>query len=117
MDWAVWRFWEETQMADWISSRDVGLEDTRLESVKELSHATGKRVALHAWRISGGAEEDGSLEVGLWAGEWWRVAEERERKRTRERMDRKNTEAMEITTNLDGFEKCKKEHLGLVGFL
>ena len=33
------------------------------------------------------------------------MAEERERKRTRERMDRKNTEAMEITTNLDGFEK------------
>jgi hypothetical protein len=93
MDWAVWRFWEETRMADWMSWREVGLEGTWLEIVKELSQSTGKRVALQAWRISGGTEEEGSLGVGCWAGES-SVAEARERKRTRERMERKNTVAI-----------------------
>jgi hypothetical protein len=35
MDWAMWRFPEETEMADWMSWREVGLEEgTCLESVK-----------------------------------------------------------------------------------
>jgi GrpB-like predicted nucleotidyltransferase (UPF0157 family) len=54
------------------------------------------------------------------AGEWrrWVAAEERERKRTRERRERKNTEAMEIiTTNLDGFENGKKEQQVFLGFV
>jgi hypothetical protein len=77
LDWAVWRLSEEIEMADWMSWRDVGLEEGACwESVKEVSHGIGKRVALHAWRIAGGTL----------------VAEERER--TRERKERKNKEAI-----------------------
>jgi hypothetical protein len=55
-----------------VSWREVGLVGTRFDCVKAFSHGIGKRVALHAWWISGGTEE-----VVGWSREWGRVAEGR----------------------------------------
>ena len=68
MDWAVRRLVEERERAELMSWRGVGLGGTWPDWDREVSHGSGKRVALQAWWISRGIEELGE-ERGGWL--WW----------------------------------------------
>ena len=51
MDCPVLRLWEETEMADWMIWREVGLGGRGEDCVREVSQGCGKRVDWHASRI------------------------------------------------------------------
>lgn len=104
---------EEIERAELMSWRGVGLGGTWPDWDREVSHGSGKRVALQAWWISGGIEELGE-EMGGWL--WWREAEVREKKRTRERRERKKRVGIEMRSKVNGFDKRKKVKV-LLGFL
>lgn len=99
MDWAVLRFWEEISSdARMMSMGFGGFGSLALD--RKVSQRSGKRVAWHAWRISGAGIAFGAGFLRAWR----EVAmEEEDRNKKRERRERERREAMEKRREGNGF--------------